>query len=110
MFVNRLTVTLHIPSSLVLDTGRVAGAEIVLETPPRVAPLPPRGTAVPPLPLPMLGKTVAVGVCRPLQATSFTRSSTEGLLCLLFRLGVGLQNIYRKHMNINKAHKLEDWH
>lgn len=83
----------------------MVGAEIVLETPPRVAPLPPRGTDVPPLPLPMLGKTVAVGVCRPLKATSFTRSSTEGLLCLLFRLGVGLNNIYiyRKYMIINST-------
>lgn len=73
----------NIPSSLVLDTGRVTGAEIELETPPNVTP-------VPLLPLPMLGRTVAVGVCRPPQATSFTRSSTEGLVCLLFRLGVGL--------------------
>lgn len=66
-------------------------ADIVLATPPKVAPLPPRGMAVPPLPLPMLESAVAVGVCRPLQATSLARSSAEGLLGLLFKLGVGLQ-------------------
>lgn len=63
----------------------------VLATPPRVAPLPPRGMAVPPLPLPMLDNAVAVGVCRlPPHATSLARSSAEGLLGLFFKLGVGL--------------------
>lgn len=48
--------------------------------------------AEPPLPLPMLGMAVAVGVCNPTPVAALDKSSIEGLLCLLFRLGVGLQS------------------
>jgi len=58
--------------------------------PPKVTPLPPKETDAPPLPPPILGNAVAVGICRPTPVAAFEKSSIEGLLCLLFRFGVGL--------------------